>query len=737
MADAPSLVAEALRGVQDPLAAWLRPGPIASPERVAAALARALLPPAAHDLPPDWLRPDQRLSFARALAALRRYGGALLADGVGTGKTFIGLAVAQALEPGHPIHVLAPAALLSQWRAAATRTGLGILPHSHELLSRGRLPSGLPGPVLIDESHRFRTPSTKRYETLAPWCLGRRGLLLSATPVVNRMKDLSQQLLLFVRDDALAWAQVPSLRAWQATGAAGALAQLVVTGEDRSASLPAAVQRELRPLESPDSPFEAMHSGISSLALSGDRTIAGLLRGVLFVALASSPLALADALGRYRSLLQHARDAAAAGRIVSRQMIRRIVGAEGEQLVLWPLVAEGLASAELALDDLTPAELLERAARAWAVLPDAKLGALRKVLTDGKPTLVFTQAVATVRYLRQQLGSGVAWCTGQAAGLDAMPAPRDAVLDWFRRPSSRGDAFPHPKLLLATDVAAEGFDLPLIARVVHYDLPWTAVRLEQRSGRAFRLGSRQSEVEVIRLLPPESLEAALRREAIVASKASLPDQLGLSRDPNALWRVRARLAARWQDVPPANGVALVGGDAVGAIAGFRIELADGSARESVLAHRQGGWSDAEAQIAPLLDAAYGATHSALPAPGTLRAMLRRLAGRMRSALRAVHGERLGVSSEPARRMLRRVIPLAREAARMRAAERLELLQRGLRLLRRGHTAGETQLIASWLALPREELLASFARLPPERPAAEVARVELIGVLLVEAAARRR
>src|SRR5258708_37370789 len=113
---APSLVAEALAEVRDPLAAWLRAGPRAPPGAVAAALARALLPPVAGNEPPPWLRPDQGLSFRRALAAVRRHGGALLADPVGTGKTFIALPVAVTLQPAQPVQGIGAAALRPQWR---------------------------------------------------------------------------------------------------------------------------------------------------------------------------------------------------------------------------------------------------------------------------------------------------------------------------------------------------------------------------------------------------------------------------------------------------------------------------------------------------------------------------------------------------------------------------------------------------------------------------------------------
>ena len=733
LADAPHLVAEALTAVQDPLPAWLRPE-AAAPAAVAAALASALLPPAATDAPPAWLRADQRLSFARALAAARRYGGALLADGVGTGKTFIGLAVAAALEPGRATQVVAPAALLSQWRTIAARLGVEVRLHSHETLSRGRAPRREPGPLLVDESHRFRAASTRRYATLAPWCVGRRGLLLSATPVVNRLDDLSQQLLLLVRDDALRWAGVASLRCLSGGLPAGALAELVVTGEDRSHLLPAARERDLRPETANGSPLESLREGIRDLALSTDHGIASLLRSVLLLALASSPLAVAEALRRYRALLQHARDAAATGRTLSRQAIRRSVGSEPDQLVLWPLVAEDGMAAELALDDLVAAGRLELVARHWSNQPDAKVAALRAAIADSKPTLVFSASTATVRYLRQRLGRGVAWCAGRAAGLDGLSMPRDAVLDWFRSARLGSDQIaPRPRLLIATDVAAEGLDLPLVERVVHYDLPWTAVRLEQRSGRALRLGSRHADVEVIRFLPTRELEAALHLQDALARKAVLPDCLGLGTAPTAPWRLRARIAARWSEVPRAHGIASVGGGGSALVAGIRLHLADGSCRDLVQARVAAAWSDDPSVIAALLESAHGDLCVRTPPTRRLPGAMRLVAGLARKALRSSHGQDLLAGPRPAaqRRALRRVVGLAREAARSRNQERLAVLERGLGVLRRGHTAGEARLVERWAALPLATLLASFRSLPREPGGCTPTRIELIGVLLVE------
>src|SRR4051794_25652679 len=82
---APRIVAESLVAVRHPLLTGLAAGPRASGAEVARALVRSLIPAEADACPPPWLLPGQARSFRRALAALQRYGGALLADPVGSG----------------------------------------------------------------------------------------------------------------------------------------------------------------------------------------------------------------------------------------------------------------------------------------------------------------------------------------------------------------------------------------------------------------------------------------------------------------------------------------------------------------------------------------------------------------------------------------------------------------------------------------------------------------------------
>ena len=213
----PHIVAEALQQVLDPWATALRAGPVAPVASVARAIAGSLLPAEAEMSPPAWLWQSQHAPFRRAMYAITHHGGALLAPPVGSGKTWIALALARQFNGDTATAVLAPAPLLTHWRRTALTLGVPVDVLSHTRASRGSLPLGM-GLVIIDESHHFRNALTRRYASVAPWLVGRRALLLSATPVVNRLEDLGAQLRLAVRDDALAASGIGSLSLLLASG---------------------------------------------------------------------------------------------------------------------------------------------------------------------------------------------------------------------------------------------------------------------------------------------------------------------------------------------------------------------------------------------------------------------------------------------------------------------------------------------------------------------------------------
>ena len=135
------LCAEALAGIADPLFPALTTARVVPPAGAARAILGALLEPldspAAGEPLPGWLLPHQADAVTRVRAILRRFGGALVADGVGLGKTFVALALAE-LErrSGGDAVAFVPAALLPEWARAAQGAGVPLTVHSHAVLAR-------------------------------------------------------------------------------------------------------------------------------------------------------------------------------------------------------------------------------------------------------------------------------------------------------------------------------------------------------------------------------------------------------------------------------------------------------------------------------------------------------------------------------------------------------------------------------------------------------------------------
>ena len=728
------IVAESLRRMPDLLLG--APPPVAAPAQVAAAIARTLAPPVAPDPPPSWLLPRQRVIYGRALAAIRRFGAALVAEPVGSGKTWIGLALAARL--GGRAVVIAPAILREQWERAAPRATVPLVFQTHEQWSRSSraIPPGL---VIIDESHRFRHATIRRYSNLAQALRGREGVLLTATPVVNRLEDAAHQLLLLARDDALAASGIGSLlRTLSQSEAPVQLGDLILSGSSAEGR-PAEQIRQVPAGRDEDELAGAVLARLDRLRLSPDRAVRALLGGVLAAAYGSSPAALGAALARYRALLLQHGDAARAGRTVSRRELCRLLGLDLEQTVMWPLLDQESGMADLVPDDLPAVDDCLEWIRSQVPGDDPKARRLASVLADGRPTVVFTVARATVTHLRQVIGPGnrIGWCTGAGAGIGTMRLARPDVLRWFSPDQAVHELA--PRVLISTDVAAEGLDLQRAMRIVNYDLPWTAVRLDQRAGRILRIGSAHPTAEIITLLPPAALEARLQLVRRLARKRPLPARLGVGPHADAVWRWRAELAPDWQHRPAARGTAVVTGEYDAALAG--VALISGSTIVSQFALARvgpGPWRGDHRTIERLLLAARAAEATSDDGRAVLSVMssLRR---EVRAAWLGAGGSlwRIRPLSSWARPALARLRGLAADAVRRRDQTALAFADRGISFLRRGHTAGE-RLLAVRLASESETTLPDLlAGLPPPDPLPSPIRPLITGLIVFRATGQKR
>ena len=144
------------------------------------------------------------------------------------------------------------------------------------------------------------------------------------------------------------------------------------------------------------------------------------------------------------------------------------------------LGAAGFADTDVEAEVVSRLSPLARA----AAIDERKLAALKRLLRRlDEPVLVFTEYRDTLEHLRAHLA--------RSAGPDACPP---VVVHGGLTSAERRDALGHftagdARLLLATDAASEGLNLHQRCRyVVHMELPWSPVRLEQRTGRVDRIG---------------------------------------------------------------------------------------------------------------------------------------------------------------------------------------------------------------------------------------------------------
>ena len=463
------------------------------------------------------LHPHQRSAARRLRAAIDEFGGALLSDEVGMGKTFVALAIARQFRR---CLVVAPAVLRDMWKNQAGRTGVQAPFLSFEALSRGNRVAGPFDLVIIDEAHHLRNPSTARYRHLSRIAMRSKVLMLSATPIHNTRRDLDTLLALFLgsRAESLTSSEIARCVVRRQIESAGL--------SDRMPSAEALIWKEIED-------DGAIPDGLLSLPPpapvreGGDGGV--LVARSLLRQWCSSDAALASALRRRLGRSLALSDALESGHYPSER-----------ELSAWSFAED---SVQLAFPSLVASPVGDGAALLATVRIHSD--ALRKILSSlgdyrrdeiradilkqirgahpEVPIVAFSQYAETVRALFRQLSTerGVAALTASGARVAGGAITRREALARFApiathaKPPRQIDRI---DLLLTTDLLSEGINLQDAGVVVHLDLPWTAARLEQRMGRVRRLGSTHRRVHTYAIRPSKAAESLIRLEETIRTK---------------------------------------------------------------------------------------------------------------------------------------------------------------------------------------------------------------------------
>jgi superfamily II DNA or RNA helicase len=496
------------------------------------------------------LRPDQIETARRVLIHLHRDGGCMLADDVGSGKTYVALFVAR--HWARPL-VVAPASLRTTWDRAARRAGVDVHFASHESLSRGRLPDESFDGIIVDESHRFRATSRRHFE-LARLASHVPLLMLSATPVQNHGRELAAQVALFLGEVAFR-IEPEALTRWVVRSPAPVDVALPLVAPPRWIALDVddgAVLRDILALPPPPRTVDAGDGGV-------------LLQLSLVRAWTSSRAALVASIRRRCRTLAAIEQCHAEGRLPTRRELRSWHCGDDVQLGFPTLLAnavvgDGCADAlAAAIDDERDAlDALMRTLDRGDDPDLARVSALRalRVSHQGASILAFSEWASTVRAYWSALRADarVGLLTANEGRIASGRIARDALLARFA-PRAQGAPDPPARervtLLLTTDLLSEGVNLQDASVVVHLDLPWNPARLAQRLGRIRRPGGADRIASYL-MSPPARASLLLRTESRLRAKLRRAER-AIGRGPAVLPMLTAPGAGDDGDASHAQG----------------------------------------------------------------------------------------------------------------------------------------------------------------------------------------
>ena len=159
--------------------------------------------------------------------------------------------------------------------------------------------------------------------------------------------------------------------------------------------------------------------------------------------------------------------------------------------------------------------------------PDVKIEKLTDTVDSmlaadcNQKIIIFTEFVATQLYLKELLnkrGYSVSVLNGSMSVEE-----RDEALRNFRN---------NTNIFISTDAGGEGLNLQFANIIINYDLPWNPMKIEQRCGRADRIGQTR-DVNIYNFIVEETVENRVR-EVLEEKLSVIFDEMGVDKYSDVL-----------------------------------------------------------------------------------------------------------------------------------------------------------------------------------------------------------
>ena len=185
----------------------------------------------------------------------------------------------------------------------------------------------------------------------------------------------------------------------------------------------------------------------------------------------------------------------------------------------------------LMLQSITP----EHDSKLQQLISDLKNKFAHPINGNNKKVLIFTAFSDTAEYLydclaepiKKEYGLNVALVTGDVEARSTLKLKEkldfNKVLTLFSPISKeRAAVYPHLKdeidVLIATDCISEGQNLQDCDYLLNYDIHWNPVRIIQRFGRIDRIGSKNTQIQLVNYWPDMTLDEYINLKGRVESR---------------------------------------------------------------------------------------------------------------------------------------------------------------------------------------------------------------------------
>ena len=146
-----------------------------------------------------------------------------------------------------------------------------------------------------------------------------------------------------------------------------------------------------------------------------------------------------------------------------------------------------------------------------------------EILSDDRSQkiIIFTEFVATQKYLQQFLESR-GFTVSVLNGSMSIEERNDALREFKTQTS----------IFISTDAGGEGLNLQFSNIIINYDLPWNPMKIEQRCGRADRIGQ-QRDVHIYNFIVGDTVENRVR-EVLEQKLSVILKELGVDKYSDVL-----------------------------------------------------------------------------------------------------------------------------------------------------------------------------------------------------------